>query len=51
MPSRSVVSLLSSHRSFGMARIVSATGKIVDVLEVAIEIAELEEEKQKRVTT
>jgi len=30
----------------GTARIASATGKIVDVLEVAIEIAELEEEGQ-----
>jgi ABC-type xylose transport system permease subunit len=30
----------------GTARIASATGKIVEVLEVAIEIAELEEEGQ-----
>jgi alkylhydroperoxidase/carboxymuconolactone decarboxylase family protein YurZ len=30
----------------GTARVASATGKIVDALEVAIEIAELEEEEQ-----
>ena len=28
----------------GTARVVSATGKIADALEVAIEVAELEEE-------
>ena len=30
----------------GTARVASATGKIVDALEVAIEVAELEEEEQ-----
>ena len=30
----------------GTARVASATGKIVDAIEVAIEVAELEEEEQ-----